>query len=461
MAVKARIWLRVSTGRQDEANQLPDCVKWCDTHEYDYDPDECYTVHGKSAYHGQQDKDLDRAFNDMADGKYTVLVVWASDRIERRGAFAAFMLAERARNAGGRIEYVLEPHLNETNEMNDVMLALAATMAHQESKRKGERIKAGLAARRAAGSIVTRPSWGYRIQCENHPELHETKDCGHIKHFVPTEEGRKWIPVIFESIINGKSARAVSQMLDVAGIKTASGNRWNENYLNGILIKNPVYYGYLRNGGAIEVEALVSPTVWQEANAALASRASRGRGTVVRDKALFIPYCAACYGEEREGCPSGKSPMYLVPKKGLAGSYYCCWGHGPQRKGCGARSIRVGDLEEEVTERMCDDEEPHWERVFIAGDTISDEIARLGQIGSEAMQKGDLGAAQEAIAKMAELKAQPRVAPHWELVKTDMTEAQHFASLTRDQRREYLSRFEIIKALGRPVVIRERIEFPV
>lgn len=454
MAVKARIWLRVSTGRQDEANQLPDCVKWCDTHEYDYDLDERYIVHGKSAYHGEHDKDLDRAFDAMSEGKYTVLVVWASDRIERRGALAAFMLAERARNAGGRIEYVLEPHLNETNEMSDVMLALAATMAFKESKRKSERIKAGLASSLAAGSIVTKPSWGYRVQCVGHPELHETKECGHIKNFVPTDEGRKWVPTIFDWIINGKSALAVCEMLDAAGIKTASGNRWNENYLSGIFIKNPVYYGHLRNGGAITVEGLISASTWQEANAALTARSGRGRGTVKHEKVLFIPYCAVCYGEERPGCPSGKSPMYSVPKKG--GPYYRCTGHGSRRKGCGAHEIKVRALEEEVIERMCNDTGPHWERVFIAGDTISDEIARLGQIGSEAMQKGDLAAAQEAIAQMAELKAQDRVAPHWEEVKTDMTEAEYFISLTRDERRDYLAKFKILAALGREPIINDR-----
>lgn len=50
-----------------------------------------------------------------------------SSRIERRGAWSVFDLARRVHDAGGRIEYVQDSYLNDTNEMSDVMLALAAT----------------------------------------------------------------------------------------------------------------------------------------------------------------------------------------------------------------------------------------------------------------------------------------------------------------------------------------------
>src|ERR1039458_5993080 len=113
MTEQAGIWLRVSTGGQDEANQLPDLLAWCAGH--DYAVAATYEVHGKSAYKGKQDADLDRALADMAARKITVLVVWASDRIERRGAYNAFDLARRVREAGGRIEYVKDTYLNEAN----------------------------------------------------------------------------------------------------------------------------------------------------------------------------------------------------------------------------------------------------------------------------------------------------------------------------------------------------------
>ena len=73
-------WLRVSTGGQDEANQEPDIDQWCKDHGYVVR--QTYTLRGKSASKGQQDKMLDQMIEDMLRGVFTVLVVWASDRIE-------------------------------------------------------------------------------------------------------------------------------------------------------------------------------------------------------------------------------------------------------------------------------------------------------------------------------------------------------------------------------------------
>src|ERR1700730_4008375 len=122
MRDKAGLWQRVSTGGQDEASQLPDLTRWCESH--DYDIAKSYVLHGKSASKGQQDKHIDEAIRDMQDGTITVLVVWQSSRIERRGAYSVFDLSRRVREAGGRIEYVKDAYLNDVNDMSDVMLAL-------------------------------------------------------------------------------------------------------------------------------------------------------------------------------------------------------------------------------------------------------------------------------------------------------------------------------------------------
>src|SRR5579875_3134260 len=99
MADKAGLWLRVSSGAQDEASQLPDVERWCEQHGYTVA--ERYVVHGKSAYKGRHDQYLNRALEDMKAGRIDVLVVWAADRIERRGAYNAFDLARRVHDAGG------------------------------------------------------------------------------------------------------------------------------------------------------------------------------------------------------------------------------------------------------------------------------------------------------------------------------------------------------------------------
>jgi DNA invertase Pin-like site-specific DNA recombinase len=439
MSERARLWQRVSTAGQDEESQLPDLIRWCDTHDYEYDVDERYQVHGKSAYHKKHAAALQQAISDMANGQYTILVVWAFDRIQRGSTLEAFMLAERARAAGGRIEYTQDTYLNETNEMSDVMLALAATAARQESKRKSERIKIKQDSLRASGSVTGRPPWGYEILCTvcNGPTRRPACNT-HKKIFTPTDEGRRFIPPVFQMVIDGLPLRDIAEWLTGEG---AGGKVWNEQYMRQRLIGNPVYYGQRRNGGQLETEALVSYSAWQQANAAIASRANPGRGTVKQAKALLSPECGNQHCDA-----SGKhpSPMYRINARGHW--YYRCWGTGPQRHGCG-NMVPLAELDARVIDAMESDHvNMHVDRVFIPGDDRSDEIGKLRERGAEAMKRGDYAAATDYMHQAEKLEALPRIAPHWRDVPTDQTEGEFFASLNTDGRRRELEENWIVSA---------------
>jgi DNA invertase Pin-like site-specific DNA recombinase len=439
MGERARIWQRVSTSGQDEASQLPDCVRWCDSHGYEYDAAESYVVHGKSAWKGKHAAELDRAFADMAAGEYAVLVVWKQDRIERRGMEAALNLVSRAKAAGGRIEFVTQPHLNKLNDMaGRISYVIMAEVAQAESETKSDRIIAKHNALRAAGSVVGRAPWGYAI---------EERDGRKV--LVPTDEGRIYIPQIYQRIIDGQSLRQVAAWLDSQGVKPMQGQRWNEGYLAYRLIRNATYKGRRVNSGNLETEALVSPSTFDHALAALASRAYRGRGTVVHEKPLVMPVCGACYlaphveGPRRKGCPSGISPMYRVFAGKSRTPYMRCTGHGPGRQGCGAPMVPLADLEAEVIGSMADNHLPHLERVFVPGDDRSDEISRHRADATEAISRGDYEAATAAMQSAAKLESAPRVAPHWELRVSDQSEADWFEGLDPDGRRAALADYEI------------------
>jgi DNA invertase Pin-like site-specific DNA recombinase len=58
----AGLWIRVSSGGQDEANQRPDLERYCAQRGYNIARE--YEVHAKSAFHGRQRKDLDSAIQD-------------------------------------------------------------------------------------------------------------------------------------------------------------------------------------------------------------------------------------------------------------------------------------------------------------------------------------------------------------------------------------------------------------
>lgn len=427
MGTKAALWLRVSTGAQDEASQLPDLMRWVVEHGYEHV--ETYTVHGKSAFHGKQQADLDRAFSDMAAGQFDVLVVWAADRIERRGALAALTLSERARQAGGRIEYVKDAHLNAANDMSDVMLALTATLARQESARKAERIKAKHHALREAGSIVGRAPWGYEIAT-----------AGGIKVYAPTDLGREYVPQMFAKAVDGQSLRSICQWLDSEGVPTEHGKRWNEGFL-GRLLKNPVYYGKSRVGGKVEVEALVAFDVWSQAGEILATRAHGGRGTVVNEKPLVAPVCAACFGQQRDGCPSGVSPMYAlwIGKGAARVRVFRCTGHGPQRKGCGAPLVPVAAVESDVWNQFSNATAPYARREFVPGRDVETERREIEARMAEASERRDYGLIGKLAAEAEALSAAEDVRPSWVEVETGESIGQHFETLDREGQRAYIA----------------------
>jgi putative DNA-invertase from lambdoid prophage Rac len=157
MTTKAAIWLRVSTGHQDTDNQVPDTEQFAAHHGYELA--ESYTVSDSAWKNGggaEYRKTLDRALADAHAGKFSVLVVWALDRIVRGGPEEALAIFRQFGNAGVAVVSVKEPWLNAAPEVQKLLISFAGWMAERESARRSERIKAGLARRRAEGRPVGR-----------------------------------------------------------------------------------------------------------------------------------------------------------------------------------------------------------------------------------------------------------------------------------------------------------------
>ncbi len=260
MGDRARRFLRVSTGKQNESKQLDEVDSYISERGYE-DDNRSYLAHGKSAYTGKHLIVLDQAFRDMADEQYDVLILWDSSRFTRMGAGSAFELMARARQAGGRVEFAA-PHAQQLNVASDwspVMLALQATADKLESDRRRAHTRRDIAKHASTGSVHGKPPWGWKIE--------GAKDA---KRFVPTQQGREFIPKMYKWVIEGTGCFAIAQWLTAQ-----TGRVFNEGTVNG-LIRNPLNYGQRRRGGALEAEALVPYTVWQEAVMALESRRAGG-----------------------------------------------------------------------------------------------------------------------------------------------------------------------------------------
>ena len=307
----AGIWLRVSSRGQDEQNQVPEVLAWVGSH--GYTERKRYTVHGRSAFHGNRkfDESWSAVLDDMRSGAIRVLVVWKQDRIDRK--LETFKMLAQVVVAGGRVEFVTQPHLNDLTTMGGrIALKVQEEIAYAESKDKSDRVKIKQSALVADGFLVGRAPWGYEVVC--------AAGCGpvtgkhaHGKTLALVPEGRKFIPEVFQRVCDGESLCEISVWL-----KRETGRDWYPKTI-GEMIRNRTYMGYRQDAAGhtiLEVEAVVYAEVWTRANASLDARPARGP-LVPENRAMLsgVLFCARCRG-----------PMYRVhPRQGV---FYRCSGRG-------------------------------------------------------------------------------------------------------------------------------------
>ena len=340
MGERAGIWLRVSTGGQDERDQLPDINRWIADH--GYEAAATYQLRGKSAYKGEQDAKLDEVVADMAAGKIAVLVVWQSSRIERRGAYNAFDLARRVREAGGRIEYVKDAHLNAVNEMSDVALAMNATMDRLSSKAKSDAILKKHRALREKKSLIGRPAFGFMV----------VKD-GDRKVLVPDPVLAGIIREAVRRFLNGASLAELCAWLDAEGVKPVTTDTWGRTSLVK-LFRNPSLIGRRRNSAGRTVlvhEPILDPETWNQVQAEL-KRKGRRRGIGNAEPALLnqIATCASC------GRPMSRFISSATRGNGAkyVRLYYRCRGTSKRPSEC-ANLVLLDDLDGWVSEQASSD----------------------------------------------------------------------------------------------------------
>ena len=179
--VKAGAWFRVSTGHQTDANQVPDVEAFARHHGYVIA--ERYQVSDSAWKNGGGEEyraTLQRALDDAWVGKFTVLIVWSLDRIVRLGAEDALRIFRQFRERGCVIISVKESWLNGSSEVQDVLISFAGWMAQRESERRSERIRAGLARKKAQD-----PGW-HGGRNKGTPDKQKRRRSGYVKAW---EEG--------------------------------------------------------------------------------------------------------------------------------------------------------------------------------------------------------------------------------------------------------------------------------
>jgi DNA invertase Pin-like site-specific DNA recombinase len=440
----------VSSKRQDEKNQEPDVDSWITSHGYELgecgpDGDGTYRLQA-SASKGMQQAMLDLVVEDMRESRLDVLVVWKSNRIERRGAYSAFDLARRVRDAGGRIEYVQDSYLNETNAMSDVMLALAATKDRQYTQDLSDAIRVAQERIRSNKGVLTSLPWGYN------PIGNKYSKVG-----VPTDECREYWPKVLDRCIDGESCRTIATWLDAETVRPTKGGKWNEDVVRR-LIRNPTYCGRRlgwNDAPLLPLEAVVSVDKWVKANEALHNRPHRGpsspRVNPVKPMLASLK-CLRC-----------ESPMWRIHagSRDRSKYYYRCAGRGAQRKGCG-NMIVLERLETRVVVHMLTRfDEPYQTRKWSEGTNWDAELADTVQSLQElpkGLSQGQLTVAEynqrhaDLMTQLADYQYKNEhdaISGGWEytdVLNDDgsvMTQGQYFFGLDHDGRREYLKTYDI------------------
>lgn len=390
-AEQAGRWLRVSTTGQSEDNQVPDI----DAHIADkgYDPQATYELHGKSASKGEQESALQQVIADITRGKISVLVVWCLDRLDRRGIAESFGTKLRIEAAGGRVEFVLEP------SMDELTFAVKAWMAQQESKRRAERVNVGLDVARANGAATTNPPWGYR-----------TTGPKRGKMFVPAAEGRRYVPGIYQRVADGESLTNVA--------RTTGGKKWSVVTIAS-LIRNPTYRGTVldREGNiAHRCEAIVDSGLWQRANDAINTPDKKRRGPA-KPKAMLasVLRCGEC----------GAQCYRTSPSKGRTTRYYRC----RASHGLAVATWRVEAAVNRVMSTILADMEVMTNQL-IPGTNWDAEVEQakfeLRHLDFDADDYDSRHA--ELRAELADLKTKESVPDRWESVGTGVTYAEVWAA---------------------------------
>lgn len=175
--MKAAIYARVSTEDQMLETQINNCTKYCQQKEWDYD-----VFAEKMSGSKQNRTELDRMLQQMREGHYQAVVVWKLDRLGR-SVIHLLQLLEEFRNKNV-ILAVTTMGLNTDKAEGRFFFQIIAAVAELERELIRERIKAGLATKRAKGIKLGRPKGakdkkprrksGYIAQWANRPRKNQS-----------------------------------------------------------------------------------------------------------------------------------------------------------------------------------------------------------------------------------------------------------------------------------------------
>lgn len=152
--MKASIYIRVSTDKQTEKNQMEPCIEYCKEHGYDVIG--TFVDHAKSVYHVTKRPGYNQLMKLVYQRKCNHIIVWALDRWCRQGGVELLKSMSLLQSYDVQLHSVQEQFIEEFNvpgeigiHLRNFVIGILGWQAKMESSKKGERVKASKKYQRA------------------------------------------------------------------------------------------------------------------------------------------------------------------------------------------------------------------------------------------------------------------------------------------------------------------------
>jgi DNA invertase Pin-like site-specific DNA recombinase len=151
--MKIAIYVRVSTDKQENGNQLDQLREFAARQGWDIATEYVDTVTGSGKKARPQ---FERMMLAASQKQFDLLLFWRLDRFSREGVRMTLTYLERLDSWGVAWRSYQEPYLDSCGVMKDLVISVMALMAQQERIAISERTKAGLARAVKAGKTLGR-----------------------------------------------------------------------------------------------------------------------------------------------------------------------------------------------------------------------------------------------------------------------------------------------------------------
>ncbi len=356
----ALAFVRVSTGSQDETTQ----VTTLEEHAPDHDLHivDTWRLHGYSASKGEQDADLRRAIEGIEQGRWRVIYVTDSSRLDRRedlDAQAEILLA--IRQAGGDVISETEPQFGKTDFAGRVVTLVAQHANAEKSRTVKDSTWRGVKA-----IMANRAMYGHL------PVFWDAVGERYAKVAVCINPDA--VKDVYESVKDGQSLSSIARKYGTYPQSIRRLVRTEANY-TGIFECRYTYGGqaYTWQHSA-DAAAVIDRELWHDANRVMGERGAIMNNTGGRPVRLAKSWISGILD-----CPQCGGHLYVLRGKTLR-----CGGKGKDRRNCGVAGIDLGYVIDQIDELIYGEDRAVYRYQRVSGnqgelDEMKSELERVRQ----------------------------------------------------------------------------------